>query len=296
MKTGQIIKVLRTNKGIKAKDVYDKVLSRSMYYKYESGLVETTADTFVRILGRLNVNVNEFSRYFNMMDNYNRLAEISKKAQQAFERGDHTTLTATLAELRADYEEDPSLSIAHQEAYVQAALMKLSNASGQNVAKFREHLQVAIRYLKRVEHWGYYEYMLLEQFAPLLTPLSIYKLCKSRNFEMDANPATFEVISSSIGQVINSLLRVQKVEQADEILTEYLCMQPDANHYVAKQRQEFYRGVQMILHKQTDGSEIDGVIHATKAIEALRMVDAHDVADRLATNISTIMHGALKLK
>lgn len=71
MKTGELVKQIRTEKGIKAKSVYDGLLSRSMYYKYESGLVETTADTFLYILNRLNIEAAEFSRVFSVLDKSN---------------------------------------------------------------------------------------------------------------------------------------------------------------------------------------------------------------------------------
>lgn len=297
MKTGQIIKVLRTNKGIKAKDVYDKVLSRSMYYKYESGLVETTADTFVKILGRLNVNVSEFSHYFNLTaDEYSWANKMARKAREAYDKNDHTTLSATLAEVTAQYRDDPSLKLAHQRAFAQASLLKLTTNTTQNTTRFREQLQIPIRYLKRVEHWGVYEYQLLEQFVPLFTPLTIYKLCKQRDFVSDSNNATIEVISSSIAHVITHLMRVQKYKQASEILANYVELEGDPNHFVAIQRCHFFKGVQAILESGMDSVESDGMIMATNAIVKLREVGADDVADSLAMTLSRLLRQAPKFK
>lgn len=69
MEIGELIKILRINKNISAKEVYVGVMSRNAYEHFEKGKGDTSTRHFFAILSRLNIDQSDIV----LMPNYTAL-------------------------------------------------------------------------------------------------------------------------------------------------------------------------------------------------------------------------------
>lgn len=67
-KIGEIIKNIRTNKGISAKVVYEGIMDKANFWRFENGYIESSFSNVLQIMERLNVFFDEFAFLLNEED------------------------------------------------------------------------------------------------------------------------------------------------------------------------------------------------------------------------------------
>ncbi|MFT9287830.1 helix-turn-helix domain-containing protein, partial [Liquorilactobacillus nagelii] len=172
MKTGELIRSIRTSKGIKAKTIYDGLLSRSMYYKYESGLVETTADTFLHILDRLNVDSTEFIALFEKQNNERtHYEEYRENLMTAFKQKNLNEVRLLEKKIERDYQSNQLVRFYN----LKLVALAMKKHFGHHESILPERREV-VHYLSRSKYWSHYEYELLADSIFMFDGSSLDKL------------------------------------------------------------------------------------------------------------------------
>ncbi|KRL00602.1 helix-turn-helix domain-containing protein [Liquorilactobacillus capillatus] len=257
MKTGELVKNIRTAKGIKAKTVYDNLLSRSMYYKYESGLVETTADTFLHILDRLNVESSEFDLLFRqVMQQQSRFHynEYRNDLLQSFHDGNFTEVRTLEKKLERGYEETQLLRFYNLKLVATAMKKKLGHNNESVLAERKE----ITHYLLRSKHWGHYEYGLLSDAIFMFDSTSAEKLLQNHEW-LEANGEQDQILEDlKIKTLCGAILLFMKANKKEHTAYYYNLLTKlnvGHNNIYARSSKRFFKGLKTIY----DGDYEQGI-------------------------------------
>lgn len=257
MKTGELVKNIRTAKGIKAKTIYDNLLSRSMYYKYESGLVETTADTFLHILDRLNVESDEFVLLFKQVMqkqsqfHYN---EYRQDLLRSFHEGNFTEIRALEKKLTRGYEETQLLRFYNLQLIARAMKKRLDRSNESILAERKE----ITHYLSRSKHWGHYEYRLLSDSMFMFDSSSAEKLLQNHEWMEDYEQQDRRLENLKIKTLCGTILLFMKSNKKEHTAYYYGLLakiKVDSNNIYARSNKRFFKGLKTIY----DGDYEQGI-------------------------------------
>lgn len=164
MKTGEVIKHIRTSKSLKSKDVYNDILSRPVISKFENGISDTTTTKFFQILQNLNVTLDEFYHIYNDFSE-----NTDSKFLADYTKAFYSTNRGILKKLYDDVKKKYELT--HQTKYLHyAILVELTLEDPKNNINSDKSLEILKRYLLNCEDWTYYEIVL---FTNLLDYFSL---------------------------------------------------------------------------------------------------------------------------
>ncbi|MCC7666155.1 helix-turn-helix domain-containing protein [Liquorilactobacillus satsumensis] len=246
MKTGELVKNIRTAKGIKAKTIYDDLLSRSMYYKYESGLVETTADTFLHILDRLNVGADEFMKLFGKFikkDDHYRSCRNDLK--QAFAQGNLTEIKAIEKKIEKEYNASHLLRL-HNLAVIADAMKKTLGKTSESTLSERKEI---MHYLSRSHKWGYYEYSLFSDAIFMFDSSSTEKLLQNHDWDTEAEVQDITLENLKIKTLCNAILLFMKANKKEHVAYYYNLLNKikvDSSNVSALSNKTFFEGLKII--------------------------------------------------
>ncbi|WP_057736460.1 helix-turn-helix domain-containing protein [Liquorilactobacillus uvarum] len=257
MKTGELIKNIRIAKGIKAKTVYDNLLSRSMYYKYESGLVETTADTFLHILDRLNVESDEFVVLFKKIMQrqvHYHYDEYREDLLRSFCDGNFTEIRALEKKLERGYEETHLLRFHNLQLIAKAMKKKLGRVNESTLTERKE----ITHYLLRSKHWGHYEYKLLSDAMFMFDSSSAEKLLQNHEWLEQDDEQDLRLENLKIKTLCGTILLFMKSDKKEHTAYYYSLLAKinvDSNNIYAQSNKRFFNGLKTIY----DGDYEQGI-------------------------------------
>lgn len=245
MKTGELIRKIRLEKGIKANYVYNDLMSRSSSYKYEHGQDETTAINLVSIVERLNLDFPEFCNLFEReTNNHKRLETYRKNLFANFRQAKLKDIKLVKDQLEKFYKRDPLLSVKHLILIADAMYKKLEKI------KLTKEKEIILKYLKKNNNWGFYEYQLLSDSLFMLDAASLKNLFstndKWREFYKDENNLELQVFKIQVLFKIVIFFMISKFSEAEFFLKILNDLPISENDVQAKCYQQFANGLRKI--------------------------------------------------
>ncbi|KRN26772.1 Rgg/GadR/MutR family transcriptional regulator [Liquorilactobacillus mali] len=246
MKTGELVKQIRTEKGIKAKVVYDGLLSRSMYYKYESGLVETTADTFLYILNRLNIEADEFLRMFSVMDKCNNeYINYRDDLNNAYRLENLIEIKALEKKISKEYQESGLVRF-YNLMLIAAVMRKKLGKTAESVLSERKEI---LHYLLRSTKWGHYEYGLFIDAIFMFDSSSIEKVLQDHDWDDSHEGEDMKLDNLKVKALCQSILVFMKSNKTDQVNYYYTLLDKikvSSNNIYALGNKRFFEGLKTI--------------------------------------------------
>ncbi|KRL05691.1 helix-turn-helix domain-containing protein [Liquorilactobacillus oeni] len=246
MKTGELVKDIRTAKGIKAKTIYDNLLSRSMYYKYESGLVETTADTFLSILDRLNVGADEFMKLFgSILKRGDHYGSYRHDLKLAFTQENLTEVKATEKKIEREYQTTQLLRF-HYLAVIASAMKKKLGKTNESVLNERREV---VHYLARARQWGYFEYSLFIDSILMFDSSSIEKLLQNHDWNEDDESHDRTLENLKVKTLCSAILLFMKADKKEHVAYYYNLLNKikvGSSNITALSNKMFFEGLKII--------------------------------------------------
>jgi len=158
---GKTLYNFRVNKGMKQKDLISKRISIGQISNIENGLQMPSAERFILLLGKLNVDYDEF--IFMMGDEKLTARLKMEKNFVEFVRDKNHIGLENLAKQASN------LFLNHGELYFQhikltsLALAQLIKRNNNDYEKIKVDLSPIIEYLENIKEWGFYELTLFSR-------------------------------------------------------------------------------------------------------------------------------------
>ncbi|MEN2667093.1 helix-turn-helix domain-containing protein [Listeria aquatica] len=158
MNIGFMVKQIRLDKNLTQKYTASGIMNLSHYSKFERGETTTNIENFLMILHRLNVSYEEFilkdtSEIFMLKKG------LSHDFANAFTAGDTLKLSKIIEETSKILENNNELAFHHLNELATVYLSLFNN--GFNLADLQGKLETIKSYLRKVNNWGIYEFVLL---------------------------------------------------------------------------------------------------------------------------------------
>ncbi|MGX6961541.1 Rgg/GadR/MutR family transcriptional regulator [Vagococcus xieshaowenii] len=185
MKTyGEVFHYLRTNKGMKLKELADEQLSISLIAQFEKNQSKLSYDRFIRLMNKLEVSLEEIQTLLEqstieksyediLMTEYQNITNSVVGYDKELFFHIHQQLIQKSQEIFTYLQKHPSLRLAHYYQFVlinnqmwyeltsHDKQLRLSYCQ----TKVQSYLSPIIRYLLSVDNWGVYEISLMNRFA-----------------------------------------------------------------------------------------------------------------------------------
>lgn len=161
--TGITVKQIREKKGLKAKDVYTGIVSRSSYFRFENGEHDTTVSNLFAFLDRLQVGVAEFS--VELAAQWPQLLPCVERGHGALRSLSQTQLDQLVVQLKETYEKTPTLGDYHNVLKVE---LYQEYQRTHQITETAENLKILSTYLFDIEEWYQYELLLFQAICKLL--------------------------------------------------------------------------------------------------------------------------------
>ena len=192
MKTyGEVFHYLRTNKGMKLKELADEQLSISLIAQFEKNQSKLSFDRFIRLMNKLEVSYDEIQALLEqstLEKNYEDILitdyQTTTNSNFGYDKKLFSQLYQQLSqksqEILTYLQKHPSLRLEH---FYQFTLVtnqfwyELSQSSNNLTlaycqSKVKDYLTPIIQYLLSVDNWGVYEISLMNRFA-LAMPIDL---------------------------------------------------------------------------------------------------------------------------
>lgn len=178
---GWVLKRVRDSKGLKTSYVYEGILSRSMFYKFEHGVSDISLSHFLAISDRLNIAFSELEGWVDYHDGYKENLSILMNLHYI---GDIVALSDHSKKLEDSFREKGLIYYKHL-----SVLSKLI-ISYVNSEPFNEHDVNLIKdYLFNSEIWMYYELSLFTNSLFI--------------FDLDIIDVLFKKVYSSLKNIVS---------------------------------------------------------------------------------------------
>lgn len=161
--TGVTVKQIREKKGLKAKDVYTGIVSRSSYFRFENGEHDTTVSNLFAFLDRLQVGVAEFS--VELATQWPQMLPCVERNHSALGMLSQTQLDQLVVEFRANYDKTHTLGDYHNILKIE---LYQEYQRTQHISETAENLKILSTYLFDIEEWYQYELLLFQSICKLL--------------------------------------------------------------------------------------------------------------------------------
>jgi Rgg/GadR/MutR family transcriptional activator len=289
VKTGELIRSIRTSKGIKAKTIYDGLLSRSMYYKYESGLVETTADTFLHILDRLNLDADEFICLFNGQNNMHlHFQEYRQDLLTAFEQKNANEVRILERKVERAYQNNQLLRF-YNLKIIASGMKKFLTNSESYLPERRE----IIHFLSRSQYWTSYEYTLLTDGLFLFDSSSLAKLLEGHEWFDDDRTHDLKMENLKVKVLCQVILLFMKANRKNDTALYYTMLEQtktSADNVYALGCKNFFKGLKVI----DDGDYEQGIKDISATFELYQKLGLENLYRRQVGILQEMLNVHLK--
>ncbi|ASN13554.1 MULTISPECIES: hypothetical protein [Latilactobacillus] len=154
MRVGELVHLIRESKNIPAINVYNSVMSKNMFYKFEKGNFDTTSEKFMKIMSRLNISLKEFEFLLSEKKCLEYDTEFLKLTN-AFYSKDISALQQIHNETKLMYQRTLEIRFNHLSALSQIYYDMCSHNTTDQT-----NTNIIRNYLLNVENWTYYEWTL----------------------------------------------------------------------------------------------------------------------------------------
>ena len=262
---GESFRLLRKERGYTLKTMSEGIVSFSYLSKFEQGKSDITLSTFMRLIKKLNMSVDEFLFFDNqVLTDYNK---IFKKVSIAYSKKDKSTLVS-LHKREMDLYYETNNSYHKCNAIVISAIISDIDAE---YTILKENQDFLIDYLIGCSYWTHYEVSLFGNAMVIFTEDSLMILLKEIEKRAHKHKITRRNMRDIIALLENAcviLLRRNKVEEAKTV-SNYLESIIEPHYFFEKTRKLFIDGIIHILEGETN----KGVREAQKAIEIIEQMD-----------------------
>lgn len=177
---GLVLKKVRNSKGIKTKYVYEGILSRSMFYKFENGMSDISLNHFLAVTDRLNVAFNELEGLVDYHDGYKENLGILMTMHY---KGEIDSLREYSKKLTKLYEEKRLIFYKHLCILADLLICYVTNEPFNE-----EEIQEVKGYLFKADLWMYYELSLFTNSLFI--------------FDLDVIDILFKKVSNSLNTMV----------------------------------------------------------------------------------------------
>lgn len=255
MEIGSLFKKIRISKNIKTRNVYTGVMDSSNYWRFEQGYISPSADTFIKLLAKINISLEEFifedeektitkhkiPSVIEYEDVYEYL-HICCSNQKTKEIDSIITKASDL------FEKNKQLRFKHLATIAKIEKKKILNKNIQEV-----DINIIKQYLMKCEKWNYYEFYLFNNSVEILElDCSLY-LFFNRSKKMKRQINNLRVQEEYISVAITIILLCLKNNKLKEaILTKNVINQQEINEKSAHIRVLILWVDIMLLFSQND--------------------------------------------
>ncbi|MFD1433193.1 Rgg/GadR/MutR family transcriptional regulator [Lacticaseibacillus yichunensis] len=208
---GPAIKRIRENKGLTQVKIYDGVMSRTNYARFEDGQIDSSATNLMEMLKRLNLLMTEFANLYDG-DTDTAIAvqqQALKLVNQGMTEQRPEPFLKAAALMATQYEDSHYIADHHTQLTLQIYADYMANDG--HVVDAAPLLQQLLTYLEKNETWYSYEVSLLNNLMPMMTPnqllvyLRIYMQRVSKLTQVDPGVASVgEVLVQAFEVAINN--------------------------------------------------------------------------------------------
>ncbi|WP_010052289.1 helix-turn-helix domain-containing protein [Carnobacterium maltaromaticum] len=279
---GEAIRTIRISKGLKLKDVYSDILSKSYSISFEKGNHEISLRLLEHILDRLLLNLDEFLYIYN---NY-RLPEKEEFLQRYSEASNQNDIDK-LKILLHENEKGLTLSSRLKSAQVRSRLRQLIDFNENHIYRkdniLKEDIKLITDYLYSLDSWTLQEIILftnsldfidytekVDLFRQLLPSLEKYKNHTHGRL----------AICGLLTNVVHELLMDGEKKFSKVLLDDLNLFSNSITDIFFKIIHRYYEGLYLILIGQADS----GYQQSMKSIEILKELD-HTHISRLFKSI-----------
>ena len=147
METGKLVRAIRLNKKLKAKDVYTDILTRPASIRFERGESDTTTEKLFLILQRLNISLDEFYfLYYSSQENP--LFQILEELVRVHKLSDGESLLILERGFSAQYEKTSYLGYLHY-----ACIARLLATTYVELPYPKKQVEIILDYLFQIQSW-----------------------------------------------------------------------------------------------------------------------------------------------
>ncbi|WP_413480075.1 Rgg/GadR/MutR family transcriptional regulator [Carnobacterium maltaromaticum] len=279
---GEAIRTIRISKGLKLKDVYSDILSKSYSISFEKGNHEISLRLLEHILDRLLLNLDEFLYIYN---NY-RLPEKEEFLQRYSEASNQNDIDK-LKILLHENEKGLTLSSRLKSAQIRSRLRQLIDFNENHIYRkdniLKEDIKLITDYLYSLDSWTLQEIILftnsldfidytekVDLFRQLLPSLEKYKNHTHGRL----------AICGLLTNVVHELLMDGEKKFSKVLLDDLNLFSNSITDIFFKIIHRYYEGLYLILIGQTDS----GYQQSMNSIEILKELD-HTHISRLFKSI-----------
>ena len=262
---GESFRLLRKERGYTLKTMSEGIVSFSYLSKFEKGKSDITLSTFVRLLRKLNMSVDEFLFFDNqVLTDYNK---VFKKMSIAYSKKDKSGLVSLYEKEMALYHETNNTYHRCNAIVISAIISDIDT----NYTITKANQNFLIDYLIGCSYWTHYEVSLFGNAMTIFPDKSLMILLKEIENRAHKQKVTRRNMRDIIALLENAcviLLRRNKLEEA-KLVSNYLDSIIEPHYFFEKTRKLFIDGVILIL----EGEKNSGIIQAQKAIEIIEQMD-----------------------
>jgi Rgg/GadR/MutR family transcriptional activator len=151
---GSVFKELRISKGMKPKEVYKGVMSRTNYWRFENEETETSFEAVFKVLRKINVDMTEFIFAMPNIRTFDYEKMIYSREKLFFNQ-DVKSLEEMATEFEDLFEQSHSIKFHHAHCVTQLLIRRLNEKKS-----LKSYFNPLHNYLFKCEYWTNYEILL----------------------------------------------------------------------------------------------------------------------------------------
>lgn len=268
---GIVFRDIRTNKGLKLKDIADDNLSLSLLSKFELGDSDISATRLLYLLEKLNISFEEFSI---LIDFRSQEKHEMREINNLFKENNSFSLRKLANKYNGLYKKEGLIKFQHKEYLCEVLANRLDD-----IPVNKKINKDVWSYLIGVENWGYYELTLFNNLIAIFDDKQLPFLSR-----MALKHAEFYKEVSSIHQeycqIILNLITIyiekNQLRLAKQHLDHLYQRLEKSELLYEKNKLNFLYGIYLIK----SGKKEIGIDKAQQAIEILSNLDLHTSANQ----------------
>lgn len=185
------IKKMRQNRNIKAKDVYDGILSKAMYYRFEKQEGQISYHSLFEICQRLNIELSDLSHF----QSYKTYHDLFHQIYTLFYQKKMVELSQYAQWLEEEYKRTKYMKFQHAGIIANALVCYL-----QGGPFAQEQIEIIKTYLFNVDYWYQYEVELIlnSLFIFSLTEIDYFYLRLVKTLKKTQQGTIFILLTAGI--------------------------------------------------------------------------------------------------
>lgn len=291
---GPIIKIIREKHGFPAKDIYDGILSKANYYRFEKGESETNSTNLIEMLFRLGVDISEFgSLYRQKFTEDFGVKDVYNSFLNAYNLKDFRSLKKYSLTMKKAYEESNFLDFLHNSMIFDIWADYFEHGE---LIETKKELETLLEYVKKAETWFDYDIQLYSAILPVL------------NWEDIKTTIPYVINRSFLPRTINDREEVSQpslvLAAIESVLKErnyeyfaYLLPILEQTRPTEKEVNAFYAlKVFKLLRQFVDGTNDNGLTQAETHLDCLAYLGATEIHDRLRKDLAILIPMVIQTK